>query len=454
MKVNFTKNFIILSYLILFPLILLGQNVAPNLPQGVLSPGQVNKDSVGQVLTVQGLVVKFEPTWNERYPNSVYLRDASGNTLHVVYWKQVEDAIGPERVPKPGQLLRVKGQINEFRGEINLSVTVPEDIVDAGSDVDEKVPTIPMNVISKDHLNQVVKIRGKVVNIRPSWKPTAPDIITLSDGGDVTVSVVYWSDVKDRLQPQDLPEVGKLLLVEGWVDVYRDQIQVKVDNPYKLKCVGGTASTPASNGFVDPAPASSTPQATQMASANPNALTNPPASSQPAPFGYSNPFAPPRNAPSPSKQMSNAPNVNSQVNPPGISSQPVSNPPGNPASDFPVTKPPLIQSAQPQTPKGPGFYTIDKAPQMIKGPPSRPHVLFFTSQENDPYSKDPQFLELSTKAVFVWIDIHESAHIAAQLKVATDPTWIYYDANGFEKARNTGNLTPAQLARSLTLIAR
>jgi DNA/RNA endonuclease YhcR with UshA esterase domain len=455
MRNNFIKYYCILTYLILFPFMLPGQNAAsPNLPEGVLTPSQVNKDMIGKVVTVQGLVVKYEPTWNEHYPNSMYIRDTTGNTLHVVYWKQIGEAMGPERTPKPGQLLRVKGQVNEFRGEINLKITTPEDIVDVGSDVQEKIPAMPLNSITKDNLNQAVKIQGQVVNIRLSWKPTAPDIITISDGGDATVSVVYWADVKDRLQPQDLPEVGKIILVEGWVDVYRDLIQVKVDNPYKLKCVGGTASPPPADGSAGSAPASSMPQTAQIASVNTAPTSNPaPASPQPA-FGYSNPFAPPQNTPSPEKQASGASNVNPNVGQSGIASQLLPDQPGSPASDSTVNKPPLTQSAPPQTPKGPGFYTIDRAPRVIQGPPQRPHVLFFTSQDYDPYSNDPLFLELSSKVVFVWIDINESAHIAKQVDVKTDPTWIFYDAGGLEKTRNTGALTTAQLAQTTTLISK
>ncbi|MBN1901731.1 hypothetical protein JW926_10450 [Candidatus Sumerlaeota bacterium] len=496
MSINFKKNYCFLICIILLPVFLPAQyTTQPKLPDGVLTPGEVTKNLVGKVVTVQGMVVKFEPTWNERYPNTVYLRDAAGNSLRALYWKNIEGALGPEQTPKPGQLLRVKGQINEFRGDINLSITAPGDIVDVGSEMEVKIPVTPLNAISKDKLNQIVLIQGKVLSIRPSWKPTAPDIVTLSDDEDVHVSVVYWSDVKERLQPQDIPEVGKIFQVEGWVDIYRDQIQVKVDNPYKLKRIGGSpapqvaavtpdaaagdapaAATGASSNnsliaALNPGSGIQSTQPVQETSVNktasPNAATNPlshPAAdsgtntggktSSPKPvFGYNNPFAPPpQNASSATaqKQTPTPLNGNPLSVPSAPVSQPLSNQRENPASDLTGDRPFVRQTPQPQAPKGPGFYIIDKARAVIQGPPPRPHVLFFTSQDHDPYSNDPLFLEFSAKVVFVWIDINESAHIAQQLGVKSDPTWIYYGADGFEKARNVGQLSSVQLIQSLT----
>jgi len=357
-----------------------------------LQPNQINRSHVGKIVRVQGFVQKFEPSWEDRQPNCVYLQDATGGVLRVVYWKPVADALGVERTPQPGQLLRIRGQVNQFQNTVNVMVTNPTDIVDVGAIVVDDVPSIALSAITRDQLNKTIKIMGKVTDIKPSWKPTAPDIITLSHGTN-SIKVVYWSDVKNNLKPEQLPEVGKVLFVEGFVDEYRNELQVKVDSPHKIS-----------------------PMKTPKAANNPSAVSQ-------------------ANTSLPSPQTNN----------------PVS-PPATIASS---SKPTVFTPASgASTKKGPGFYSIENAIALIKGPPTRAHVLYFSSEEDFSLSQDPKFLELSKQAVFVWIDIHESAHIADQLGVSGDPTWIFYDSGGLEQARVTGRLTSSQISQYIALILK
>jgi DNA/RNA endonuclease YhcR with UshA esterase domain len=357
---------------------------------GILTPGQVNDSHIGQIVNVQGVVQKFEPTWNERQPNTVTLQDALGVTVRVVYWKPVADVLGQERTPKAGQLLRVRGQVNKFREFLQIMINNAADIIDVNAPGTQSADSVPLGSITRDFLNKQVKIQGTVTNIRPSWKETAPDIVTITDGA-AEVNVVYWADVKSKIPPQHLPDMGKVMQIEGWVDEYRNAMQVKVDNPYKIISVGG----------------SSTAAAVSSVSAGSTA------------------------SPAPSTPMAAASGASS-------------------------ASPPFLSTLTPATSEvqGPGFYKIDQAQRIIKGPPTQPHVLLFSSSIPDILARDPQFLRLSTRAVFVWLDIKESSHIAGQLRVSGEPTWIFYDATGMEQGRFTQFLTPSQIEQQLSLIVK
>jgi len=358
----------------------------PALP-GILTPGQVNDSHIGQIVNVQGMVQMFEPTWNERQPNTVVLQDAMGMTVRAVYWKPVADVLGQDRIPKSGQLLRVKGQVNKFRDYLQVIVNSAADIIDVNAPVAQGAVPVSLDSLTRDYLNKQVKIQGKVTNIRPSWKQTAPDIITISDG-KVEINVVYWADVKSKIPPQHLPDIGKLMQVEGWVDEYMNAMQVKVDNPYKIISLSGS---------------------------------------------YGGTVEPTRPAITPSSTLPSAPEVRASAS----------------APSFLSTLTPEASGV-----KGPGFYKIDQAQRIIKGPPPHPHVLLFSSSIPDILAGDPQFVRLSNKAVFVWLDIRESSQIAGQLGVSGEPVWIFYDATGMEQGRFTQFLTPSQIEQQLSLIVK
>ena len=398
----------------------------------VLLPGQINSSQVGAVVTIQGFIREYRPAWNERVPNIIQLQDALGGGVPVIFWKPVLDELGPDRILKPGQLLRVVGQVNEFRNQIQVIVSKGTDIIDVSPITGKEVLNVAPSAVTNELVGKEIKVQGEVTNILPSWKTTAPDIITISDGLG-TVNVVYWSDVKDNLRPDQIPEKGKSYLVDGWVDEYRGQIQLKVNSPYNIKPLGSptftaSASIPGSNPIDI---------GSMQETASEPSMYRDQASSDP---GFP-----------PSLNPSSLPN-------PLIASNP--NPGGNPliiinTNQTPPPNP-LISSNPSPAPNGPVFHAIDQAFAIIAGPPPKPHVLLFTSESapinKDAIEQDPLIRQLAGTVIFVFADIYESGHIADQLDVTEAPTWIFYDAQGTEKTRAKGNLTSAQIRQYVNFI--
>ena len=405
----------------------------------VLAPGQVNRSYMGKIVTVQGSVREFQQAWNDRVPNSFYLQDATGAMVRAIYWDDVAQALGQERMPKPGQLLRISGQVTEFQGDLQIMITTGSDITDVSELKSKQARQIALSAIDKSMVTKPVLIQGKVEGIRPSWKERAPDIVTLTDGvGEV--KVVYWADVKNAIPPQHLPEEGKNIIVEGWVDEYRGEIQVKVDSPYNIKrldamedegrpasgngaSMSGSAVGPGASNAMQPV-SNTASQAPSMQMASANTSNQPP------------------------KNQNNSPQRNPFT---GASSGTPAETPGQQSASS-------TMNTQGQSAPGPGFYPIDRAQSEIQGPPARPHVLLFVKniQPNGANGQlvpdDNDLLSVTKEAVFVWVDYHESEHIAKQLNVSEVPTWIFYTAQGKEKARAYKALTPGEIREYLQKI--
>ena len=226
--------------------------VAPA-PAGILSPGQVNASMLEKTVTVQGVVKAYTLARSERSPYSVDLKDDAG-VLRVVYWSDVAKSLS--FTPDPGQTLRITGQVSEYRGNLQLRVRGAADIkqvemgavVPAGtapavspapavatpaSQVVAPAQILSPGSVTKESVGKTVKVKGKIVNIRPSWMETAPNTVSISDGAG-TIDYVYWPDVDTKLTAEQKPVVGKTIIVEGEVSEFRGKLQVRVKSPKKI----------------------------------------------------------------------------------------------------------------------------------------------------------------------------------------------------------------------------
>jgi DNA/RNA endonuclease YhcR with UshA esterase domain len=230
------------------------------LPSGVLSPGQIDASMKNQTVTVKGTVKEYKAAWNDRAPNSITLQDQSGS-VRVVYWSKVADALGQARLPKEGQLLTIKGQVSEFKGNFQLKVKNASDIMSSG--MQSSAPELSMikassigaslvpsgssgyennpislspGEIKKEHIGKYVKVRGKIVDVNPSWKESAPTTVKITDGIK-NVSYVYWKDVNDKLITEQQPGIGRTVIVEGNLGVFRENFQIKIKTADKIQIV-------------------------------------------------------------------------------------------------------------------------------------------------------------------------------------------------------------------------
>jgi DNA/RNA endonuclease YhcR with UshA esterase domain len=217
----------------------------------------ITTDHQGLYVKTKGKVVNLTPSWQETAPNVATI--SSGNaTVDIVYWNDVAEKIPAEKKPEVNKVIQITGKVREFKDELQIKIYKPEDIIalsetqeSSSSDSDAKqTPTVdqapaqekgtdkdplslPISAVTKKLEEKYVIIKGKVMDVKPSWQPSAPNKVTLSDDKGKIV-VVYWADVADRLTEGQKPKTGQMIQVKGKVSSYRDELQVKLNEPADL----------------------------------------------------------------------------------------------------------------------------------------------------------------------------------------------------------------------------
>ena len=226
-------------------------------PVGVLTPQEIGHSRLKSAVTVIGAVRNFKPSWNEQAPNSIYLQGA-GRVLRVVYWGEVARKLGAPWIPKLGQILLVKGTVEEYKGDLQLKVQAAGDIKEISA-IQDKAPAssekkmartrktsagivpgepgseenpilLKAGQVTFGYIGKYVQVQGDVLDFTASWESSAPNKVRISDG-ERSVIIVYWPDVAEAIPTSHKPEVGKAIVVKGKVDEYRGDIQLKVYNP-------------------------------------------------------------------------------------------------------------------------------------------------------------------------------------------------------------------------------
>lgn len=102
-----------------------------------------------------------------------------------------------------------------------------------------------------------------------------------------------------------------------------------------------------------------------------------------------------------------------------------------------------------------GFYSLEQARRQAEGPPRRPTLLYFHHDSvpqcirQKTLLSQADFLPLSRRAAFAWIEVRDSPQLVQQLGVFKVPAWILYDSSGNEVGRVLNVLSPDQLSAGI-----
>jgi len=99
----------------------------PSPPPPAQDPATVNRATVGDQLTIQGRVISLAPAASERSPYRLTLSGNAG-TATVVIWSDAWRQIPETHRPITGMLLRVSGQVGEFKQFKELRVRRGSDV--------------------------------------------------------------------------------------------------------------------------------------------------------------------------------------------------------------------------------------------------------------------------------------------------------------------------------------
>jgi DNA/RNA endonuclease YhcR with UshA esterase domain len=244
-------------------------------PAAEMRLAEIDGAFVGSSVAVSGKVLDlFPPPADSKRPYRLKIADDSGEQT-IVFWQEAYDQILGKDVLS-GAYVRARVRAATYQNKLQLRLASGADIeildgpppptlasisASAPAATTPKTEPIPAarnaargRSVQTGHVSvgevtgaltgQTVCVRGRVESVNePKAGTRQPYVVVLQD--DVaTLRVAYWSSANDVIAIKPAP--GALFEMEGVVEVYQDQPQLKVKSGYKVKLVDDVpASAPA-----------------------------------------------------------------------------------------------------------------------------------------------------------------------------------------------------------------
>ena len=220
----------------------------------------VTMQMLNQEIFIQGMIANYRSPWNERAPHIVTVKEGDAE-LPVVFWSDVHAQLANPEALVPGTSVQIFGRVSQHQGQLQLRVSTAEALrltpaagaaSNAGGSGFRGRP-VAIGEIAPSMLEQTVSFRGQAVQVR-AGEGTRPTMVTVEDATGA-ITVVYWSDVADRLDASRTPQQGGVYLITGTVNEHRGNLQVKLNEPGDIQVLGADGSLPGA------APAAAAPVA-------------------------------------------------------------------------------------------------------------------------------------------------------------------------------------------------
>jgi len=223
--------------------------------------GDLSDTMVDTGVQVEGTIKKvMAPRAGSKAPWVVVIDDGTGEAS-LTFWDSIYAEI-PEKVQlMEGAKVRARVNLKTYKGKLQLSLGQGSDLefIDAGR-VQKKTgqsitvkksvnaersgefqrknqsrcKPVAISDISADLKGKMVRVTGTVSEmLEPKAGSKAPYRVKLQDG-DSEIVVVYWDKVAKHLQ-NNTPVAGGRLSVEGTVDKYKDELQIKVKSSRQIE---------------------------------------------------------------------------------------------------------------------------------------------------------------------------------------------------------------------------
>lgn len=227
-------------FIFLFDLNSFGQTQSANQAVPVINNyAGLTQNLIGQDVIVYGKVISLQPAWSEKAPNTITLSDGS-RTVPVVYWKDFEPKMRDEYKATGTQIV-VKGKLTKFKESLQIKLSTTSQIAlgfqnsqtmqnqTSGNTAqpahEAAAQKLSIGMIGQKSVSQTVIIEGVVSKFQVSWKPTAPNKVTVADNSG-SIIVVYWPDTAKAIGK--FPLKGDKIKATGMVQIFNNELQIKV----------------------------------------------------------------------------------------------------------------------------------------------------------------------------------------------------------------------------------
>jgi DNA/RNA endonuclease YhcR with UshA esterase domain len=230
---------------------------------------------VGRLVQVEGALIAVHP-----FSAGVKATLADGGgTVTLLLWQDLCDALPEGQRLEKGAVVRVQGELTEYRGALEL---VPELAADVVLLAHSPGPAAPRRLgdLSAADVGQVVMVEG----VLRSWQTFSAGTKGVLDDGSGTVILLLWQDIYETLPEPEALAPGARLRVEGEVAEYRGELEIVPGAVADVHLLGRAEQVAGLGGLTGPtamaggAPASPTPSPTaspEPAIATPTATPTP-----------------------------------------------------------------------------------------------------------------------------------------------------------------------------------
>jgi DNA/RNA endonuclease YhcR with UshA esterase domain len=183
-----------------------------------LETGLLFEIDLGSSVTIEGRIERA--TLLSAGCKSV-VNDGSGPAVVWVPNALYEQLVDPEGW-NVGAVVRVTGQVSEYKGELEVVPQTPDAIVIVQRAFPAAAPDVVVGSLSVADLDRRVTVEGVVVALNPF---SAGIKCVLDDGGG-QVNLLLWQNVLEAFGDRKALAVGARIRASGWVQEYRGNLEV------------------------------------------------------------------------------------------------------------------------------------------------------------------------------------------------------------------------------------
>jgi DNA/RNA endonuclease YhcR with UshA esterase domain len=204
--------------------------IAPERRMGELSTGDV-----GSMATVEGMISRVN-TFSSG--TRCTLDDGTG-TITLLLWQDLAASLPDRDALTEGALVRVRGVIEEYGGDLEVVPELPSDLLVLASP-ERVIPERQLGELNDASIGQTVRVEGALTSLRTF----SAGVKGTLDDGTGTVTLLLWQDLYENLPDAASLVPGAIVRVEGEIRDYRGEREVVPQVPAGVDIVAVAEVTP------------------------------------------------------------------------------------------------------------------------------------------------------------------------------------------------------------------
>jgi DNA/RNA endonuclease YhcR with UshA esterase domain len=208
--------------------------------------GTLTVADVGDTVAVEGVLTSLR-SFSAGFRGS--LDDGTG-TVTLLLWQDLYDGLPEVAALAPGTVLRVEGEVAEYRGDLEVVPQVPGDVHVVGV-VELSWKERAIGQITADDAGQTVQVTGRIAAV----SLFSQGVRYRLDDGTGTITLLVWQDLYDRLEDAASLAGEAWVAVRGEIDEYQGELEIVPQVPADVAVL-----PPGPVARVTPAPTPSPPQ--------------------------------------------------------------------------------------------------------------------------------------------------------------------------------------------------